>query len=106
MKRLKEFKTERIILIEKVKSLEDELNESKSHLKKKKKKKKFSNNKLVQMLSDQKCCFDKSGLGFNKFTTSSSHIASTSRTMFVKPRTSDNKTHMDYVDKEKKCQFA
>jgi hypothetical protein len=39
MKRLKEFKTERIILIEKVKSLEDELNESKSHLKKKKKKK-------------------------------------------------------------------
>jgi hypothetical protein len=105
MKRLKEFKTERIILIEKVKSLEDELNESKSHLKKKKKKK-FSNNKLVQMLSDQKCCFDKSGLGFNKFTTSSSHIASTSRTMFVKPRTSDNKTHMDYVDKEKKCQFA
>jgi len=75
-------------------------------MKKKKKKKKFSNNKLVQMLSDQKCCFDKSGLGFNKFTTSSSHIASTSRTMFVKPRTSDNKTHMDYVDKEKKCQFA
>jgi len=39
MKRLKEFKTERIILIEKVKSLEDELNESNINMKKKKKKK-------------------------------------------------------------------
>jgi len=55
MKRLNEFEIEKIKLIEKVKSLEDELSESQSHLKN------FSNDMLVQMLNDQKCSSDKSG---------------------------------------------
>jgi hypothetical protein len=54
MKRLNEFEIEKIKLIEKVKSLEDELSESHSHLKN------FSNDMLVQMLNDQKCSSDKS----------------------------------------------
>jgi hypothetical protein len=58
------------------------------------------------LLSDQKCCTDKSSLGFDKIASSSSHVASTSRTMFVKPTIFDNETHIDYGDKRKKCQFA
>jgi hypothetical protein len=54
MKRLNEFEIEKIKLIEKVKSLEDELSESHSHLKN------FSNDIIVQMLNDQKCSSDKS----------------------------------------------
>jgi hypothetical protein len=46
---------------------------------------KFSNDKLVQMLIGQKCSSDKTGLQFDKFIVSSCHIASTSKTVFVKP---------------------
>jgi hypothetical protein len=67
-------------LVEKVKCLEDELNESQSHLKK------LYNDKLVQILNDQKCYYDKSGLGFDKSVASSSHVAPSSRTVFVKPK--------------------
>jgi hypothetical protein len=41
------------------------------------------------VLNGQKCVSDKSGLGIDKFAASSSHAASTSRTMFVKPELSD-----------------
>jgi hypothetical protein len=59
----------------------------------------FSNDKLVQMLNDQKCSFNKSGLNFDKFAASSSHDASTSRTVFVKPKISE--THVVYLDNGK-----
>jgi hypothetical protein len=45
----------------------------------------FSNDRLVQMLKGQKCSSDKTGLGFDKFVAYSSHIASTSKAIFVKP---------------------
>jgi hypothetical protein len=41
-------------------------------------------------------------LAFDKFPASSSHVASTSRTMFVKSGISDNKSHVDCVDKGKR----
>jgi hypothetical protein len=44
---------------------------------------KFSDKKLAQMLTGQKCSFDKTGLGY--VATDSSSIASTSRTVFGKP---------------------
>jgi hypothetical protein len=44
---------------------------------------KFSDNKLTQMLTGQKCSSDKTGLGY--VATDSSNIASTSKTVFVKP---------------------
>jgi hypothetical protein len=66
-------------LIEKVKCLKDELNDSQSHLNF------FSIDKLVQMLNDEKFSSDKSSLGFDK-STASSHVASNSRTAFVKPK--------------------
>jgi hypothetical protein len=50
---------------------------------------KISSNKLVQMLKGQKCSFDKIGLEFDKFAASSSNIASTSKTIFVKPEISE-----------------
>jgi hypothetical protein len=53
------------------------------------------------MLSDQKCSSDKTGQGFDKFAASSSHVASTSRTMFVNLGISNNKSHVDCVDKGK-----
>jgi hypothetical protein len=65
-------------LIKKIKCLEDDLIEQQMQLKK------FSNDKLAQMLKGQKCSSDKSCLGFYKFAASSSHIASTSKTVFVK----------------------
>jgi predicted nuclease with TOPRIM domain len=79
MKRLKEFETERVKLIEKIKSLKDELNESKNPLEK------FFNNQLIQFLSNQECCFDKSELSFDKIIAASLHVASTStsRTIYV-----------------------
>jgi hypothetical protein len=65
VKRLNKFEIERSKLIEKVTCLEDELNESQSHLNF------FSNDELVQMLNDQKCSSDKSSLGFDKSAASS-----------------------------------
>lgn len=41
------------------------------------------------MLNDHKCSSQKSSLGFDKFTASYSHDASTSRTVFVKPEISE-----------------
>jgi hypothetical protein len=71
------------MLIAKVKSLEKDLNDSNNHLKK------FSSDKL-NLLGDQKHSYDRIGLGFNKFAaSSSSHVASTSKIMFVKPKMED-----------------
>jgi hypothetical protein len=80
-------------LIEKFKCLEDEPNESQSHLKF------FSNDKLIKLQNDKKCSYDKSSLGFDKFAASSSHDASTSRTVFVKPEISE--PHDACLDKGK-----
>jgi hypothetical protein len=45
---------------------------------------------MIQMLGNQKHSYDKTGLGFNKFVaSSSSHVASTSKTIFVKPKMED-----------------
>jgi hypothetical protein len=92
MKRLNDFEIERRKLIEKIKCLEDELNETHSHLKK------ISSDKRVQMLSKQKCSFGESGLGFDKFAASS-HAASISRTVFLKPELSE--PHVACLDKGK-----
>jgi hypothetical protein len=43
--------------------------------------------KLAQMLTSQKCISDKTGLGY--VAIDSSNIASTSRTVFVKPSSSE-----------------
>jgi hypothetical protein len=59
---------------------------------------KFSSDKFVQMLKGQKRS-DKSGLGFDKFAASSSHVASTSKTFFVKPKIFE--THIACLDKGK-----
>jgi hypothetical protein len=67
--------------------------------------KKFSNDKLVQMLNDQKCSFNKSSLGFDKFVASSSHVAYTSRTVFVKLEISYDKSHVACLDKGKNVSF-
>jgi hypothetical protein len=48
---------------------------------------KFSDNKLSQMLTGQKCSSDKTGLGY--VATNSSNIASTSKPVFVKPSGSE-----------------
>ena len=72
------------MLIAKVKSLENYLNDSNNHLKN------FSSDKLNQMLGNQKHSYDRIGLGFNKFVASSSlHVASTSKIMLVKPKMED-----------------
>lgn len=83
VKRLNDFEIERCKLIKKIKCLEDELIESQMQLEK------FSSDKLVQMLKGQKCASDETGLGFDKFAASSSHIASTSKTVFVKSKISE-----------------
>jgi hypothetical protein len=44
---------------------------------------KFSDNKIAQMLTSQKCSSNKMGLEY--LATDSSNIASTSRTVFLKP---------------------
>jgi hypothetical protein len=80
LKRLKEVETENEILVEKIRFLEKELNESKSHLNK------FSSVKLEKMLNDQKPSHDRSGLGFGKHVPEESNVAPTSKIMFVKPK--------------------
>jgi hypothetical protein len=59
----------------------------------------FFNDKLVQMLKGQKCSYDKIGLRFGKLAASSSNIASTSKTVFVKPEMSE--PHIECLDKGK-----
>jgi hypothetical protein len=70
------MKTERDTLLQKIK-LEDKLMDAQLQLEK------FSDNKIAQMLIGHKCSSDKTGLWY--VTTDSSNIASTSRTVFVKP---------------------
>jgi hypothetical protein len=77
LKSLKEVETKNEILVAKIRFLEKELNESKSHLNK------FSSVKLDKMLNDQKSSHDRSGLGFGKHVLVKSSVASTSKIMFV-----------------------
>jgi hypothetical protein len=53
------------------------------------------------MLNDQKYSSDKSCLVFDKFADSSSHVASNSRTVFVKLEISYDKSHVACLDKGK-----
>jgi hypothetical protein len=48
---------------------------------------KFSDNKIAQMLTSQKCSSDKTGLEY--VATDSSNIASTCKIVFLKPNGSD-----------------
>jgi hypothetical protein len=75
--KLNTMKTERDTLLQKITDLEDKLMDAQLKLEN------FLNNKLAQMLTGQKCSFDKTGLGY--VATNSSNIASTSRIVFVKP---------------------
>ena len=70
--------SENHMLIAKVKSLENDLNESINHLKT------FSSEKLNHMLHNQKHLFDRTGLGFDKSAVSSTNVASPSKLIFVK----------------------
>jgi hypothetical protein len=75
------LKTEKSTLLQKIKDLEDELVEAQLMLEK------FTDNKLSHMLSGQKCTLDKTGIGFVATTNYVvSNIASSSKTVFVKPK--------------------
>jgi hypothetical protein len=76
MIKLNTMKTERHTLLQKITDLEDKLMDAQLQLEK------FSDNKIAQMLTGQKCSSDKIGLEY--VATDSSNIASTSRTVFVK----------------------
>jgi hypothetical protein len=71
------MKTERDTLLQKITELEDKLMDAQLQLEK------FSDNKIAQILTGQKCSSDKTGLGY--VITDSSNIASISKTVFVKP---------------------
>jgi hypothetical protein len=73
------LKSENHSLIAKVKSLENDLNDSRNHLKT------FFNEKLNHMLHNQKHSFDRTGLGFDKSVVSATNIVSPSKLIFVKP---------------------
>jgi hypothetical protein len=75
--KLNTMKTERDTLLQKITKFEDKLMDAQLQSEK------FLDNKLAQMLTGQKCSSDKTGLGY--VATDSSNIASTSRTVFVKP---------------------
>jgi hypothetical protein len=79
--KLNTMKTERDALLEKITDLEDKLMDAQLQLQK------FSDNKIAQMLTGQKCSSDKIDLGY--VAIDSSNIASTSRTMFLKPSGSE-----------------
>jgi hypothetical protein len=70
------IKTERDTLLQKITKLEDKLMDAQLQLEK------FSDNKITQMLTGQKCSSDKTGIEY--VTIDSSNIASTSRTVSVK----------------------
>jgi hypothetical protein len=70
--------SENHMLIAKVKSLENDLNESRNHLKT------FSSEKLNHMLHNKKHSFDRTGLDFDKSAVSSTNVASPSKFIFVK----------------------
>jgi hypothetical protein len=94
LKRLKEVETENEKLVEKIKSLEKELNESRSHLNK------FSSVKLNKMLSDQKPSHDRAELGFEKHVSEKSNGSSTSKIMFVKPKMKEVESELKLLPKE------
>jgi hypothetical protein len=72
------------VLISKVKTLAKVLDESRNHLNK------FDNGKLDDILSIQKFVCDKTGLGFDKFATSSSKSnSSPKKVVFVKTTNED-----------------
>jgi hypothetical protein len=73
--------------------MEDELVEAQLKLEK------FTNNKLAQMLSGQKCSSDKTSLGFVATTSDVSNIALSSKVVFVKPKVEE--PHNAYMDKGK-----
>jgi hypothetical protein len=52
---------------------------------------KYTDNKLVQMLTEQKCSSDKTRLGFDKIAYVSNvfNIVSSSKTVFVKPEVAE-----------------
>jgi hypothetical protein len=73
--------------------LEDRLIEAQLQLEK------FTDNKLAKMLSKQKCSTDKTGLGFGATSSNVSNIASSSKTVFVKPKFEEPQNA--YMDKGK-----
>jgi len=79
--KLNTMKTERDTLLQKIMDLEDKLMDAQLQLEK------FSNNKIAQMLTGQKCSSNKTGLGY--VATDSSNIASTSINVFLKPSGSE-----------------
>jgi len=79
--KLNTMKTERDTLLQKITDLEDKLMDAQLQLEK------FSDNKIAQMLTGQKCSSNKTGLRY--VATDSSNIASTSRTAFLKPSGSE-----------------
>jgi len=85
--KLNTMKTKGDTLLQKITELEDKLMDAQLQLEK------FSDNKLAQMLTSQKCSSDKTGLGY--VAIGSSNIASISKTVFVKPLGSE--THNDKV---------
>jgi hypothetical protein len=74
------LKTKKSTLLRKIKDLDDELVEAQLMLDK------FIDNKLAQMLSEQKCLSNKTSLGFVATTSDVSNIVSSSKTLFVKPK--------------------
>jgi hypothetical protein len=79
--KLNTMKTESDTLLQKISDLEDKLMDAQLQLEK------FSDNKIAQMLTGQKCLFDKTGLGY--VATDSPNIAYTSRIVFFKPSGSE-----------------
>jgi hypothetical protein len=94
LKRLKEVETDNENLVAKIRFLEKELNESKSHLNK------FLSVQLDKMLNDQKPSHDRSWLGFGKLVSSKSNVASASKIMFVKPKMKEIKTESMCLHKD------
>jgi len=74
--KLNTMKTERDTLLQKITDLEDKPMDAQLQLEK------FSDNKIAEMLTSQKCSSDKTGLRY--VATNSSNIASTSKTVFFK----------------------
>jgi hypothetical protein len=75
---LSTVKTGKSTLLQKIMDFEDKLIDAQLQLEK------FSDNKLAQMLTGQKCSSNETGLGYVA-TTDASNITSTSKTVFVKP---------------------
>lgn len=70
-------------VLEKIRGLEENLLEVQLQLEK------FTDNRLARMLIGQKSSHDKTGLGFNDSVPDMTNIASSSKTVFVKPQDSE-----------------